>query len=208
METHPHPLNALDLLIKLLGKLPGLGQRSARRIALQLIKKRELLLQPLLQALLAVEAQVQSCSLCGNLDVASVCGICQDSRRDRQLLCVVEEVADLWALERSGSYRGLYHVLGGHLSALDGVGPSELRIQALVDRVNDNRLELEDRVQEVMLATNATVEGQTTAFYITEQLKPSGVRVTRLAFGLPLGGELDYLDDGTLSTAIQARQVF
>lgn len=193
---------ALEQLIKLLGKLPGLGQRSARRMALHLIKKRETLLQPLLQALTLVDAEVQSCQHCGNWDTSPICAICQDDARDQQLLCVVEEVADLWAIERSGGYRGLYHVLGGHLSALDGVGPGDLRIDQLLTRVKAGA------VREVLLATNATVEGQTTAFYVTEQLKPTGVRLTRLAFGVPLGGELDYLDDGTLTTAIQARSSF
>jgi recombination protein RecR len=193
---------ALEQLIKLLSKMPGLGQRSARRMALHLIKKRETLMQPLLQALATVEAEVQSCDRCGNLDTAPICAICQDDNRDPQLLCVVEEVADLWAIERSGGYRGLYHVLGGHLSALDGVGPGDLRIAELLERVAAGA------VREVLLATNATVEGQTTAFYVTEQLKPTGVRMTRLAFGVPLGGELDYLDDGTLTTAIQARSSF
>ena len=145
---------------------------------------------------------MQSCDRCGNLDTAPICAICQDDARDPQLLCVVEEVADLWAIERSGGYRGLYHVLGGHLSALDGVGPGDLRMAELLERVAAGA------VREVLLATNATVEGQTTAFYVTEQLKPTGIRMTRLAFGVPLGGELDYLDDGTLTTAIQARSSF
>jgi len=190
----------LDRLILLLAKLPGLGPRSARRAALQLIKRREALLEPLAAALAAAAQNVRVCSICGNLDTIDPCGICADPRRDRALLCVVEDVADVWALERSGAYRGLYHVLGGTLSALDGRGPEELRIAPLIARAGASG------IAEVILATSATVEGQTTAHYIADRLAGLAPSVTRLAHGVPVGGELDYLDDGTLSTALKARR--
>ena len=191
----------LDRLIQLLSKLPGLGPRSARRAALFLLKRRESLMEPLAAALAETAAKIQPCSLCGNLDTADPCILCRDARRDQGLICVVEDVADLWAIERSASYHGLYHVLGGTLSALDGVGPEDLRIEPLVKRVGQNK------AREVILAMNATVEGQTTAHYVMDRLAETGVRVSRLAHGVPVGGELDYLDEGTLSAALAARKL-
>lgn len=189
----------IDRLIKLLARLPGLGPRSARRAALSLLKKRESLMEPLTQALATAASSIKACSQCGNLDDVDPCLICQDEKRDNSLICIVEDVADLWALERTGSYKGRYHVLGGVLSALDGVGPEDLNIGTLVDRVRAGG------VSEVILATNVTVDGQTTAHYITDRLASSGVKITRLAHGVPVGGELEYLDDGTLMTALKAR---
>lgn len=193
-------MSPLEQLIQLLAKLPGLGPRSARRATLHLLKRREALLMPLIEAAAEAARIVKSCSICGNLDSQDPCAICADPRRDPALLCIVEDVADLWALERTGSFRGCYHVLGGTLSALDGVGPEELRIPALVARARP------PAVAEVILATGATVDGQTTAHYIAERLAGSGIAVTRLAHGVPLGGELDYLDDGTLNAALKARR--
>jgi recombination protein RecR len=190
----------IERLIQLLAKLPGLGPRSARRAALHLIKRREALLEPLADALAAAAERVRSCSRCGNIDTSDPCAICADLRRDASLLCVVEEVADLWALERAAAFKGRYHVLGGTLSALDGVGPDQLNIPKLIQRVRG------EGVKEVILATNATVDGQTTAHYIADRLAPLGVAVSRLAHGVPLGGELDYLDDGTLAAALKARR--
>jgi|TARA_R110002096_G_scaffold320929_3_gene514933 recombination protein RecR len=192
----------LDQLIQLLSKLPGLGPRSARRAALQLIKRKDSIMRPLSTALAEVAEHVNPCSTCGNLDTSDPCHICEGDRRDRTTICVVEDVADLWALERSGTYRGLYHVIGGTLSALDGVGPDDLNISPLIERAR------EDLVTEVIIATNATVDGQTTAHYITDRLKDSSVTVTRLAHGVPVGGELDYLDDGTLTAAMSSRRPF
>lgn len=194
--------NELDHLISLLGKVPGLGPRSARRAALQLIKKKDSLMKPLSSALADVAENVHPCSTCGNLDVENPCHICESTKRDRSTICVIEDVSDLWALDRAGSYRGLYHVIGGTLSALDGVGPDDLNINTLIERASDPDL------KEVIIATNATVDGQTTAHYITEQLKTFDVEVTRLAHGVPIGGELDYLDDGTLTTALNSRRPF
>lgn len=190
----------LERLIQLLAKLPGLGPRSAKRAALHLLKRREQLMIPLAEAIRAAERAVRPCSVCGNLDAADPCAICRDPRRDASLICVVEDVADLWALERGGAFRGRYHVLGGVLSALDGVGPEQLNIGRLVERAHD------PAVREVILATSATVDGQTTAHYVTERLAGAGVTVSRLAHGLPIGGELDYLDDGTLAAALNARR--
>lgn len=190
----------LDHLIQLLSKLPGLGPRSARRAALFLLKRRESLMEPLAAALVETAAKVRPCSRCGNLDTADPCALCRDPRRDQGLICVVEDVADLWAIERSAAYNGLYHVLGGTLSALDGVGPEDLRIEPLVRRVG------ETKAREVILALNATVEGQTTAHYVMDRLAATGVHVSRLAHGVPVGGELDYLDEGTLSAALAARK--
>jgi recombination protein RecR len=191
---------ALDDLIALLAKLPGLGPRSARRAALHLIKQRETLLRRLAVVLTEAADQVRKCSRCGNLDAADPCWICAAPERDDRQICVVEEVDDLWALERSGVFRGRYHVLGGALSAIDGYGPQDLGIDRLLARV------AADRVSEVILATGATVDGQTTAHYIADRLARSGVVVTRLAHGLPVGGELNYLDDGTLGAALEARR--
>jgi len=189
----------IERVIQLLGRLPGLGPRSARKAALALIKRRSDLLVPLTEALTDAVAKVE-CRLCGNLDTVSPCSICQDERRDRSLVVVVEEVGDLWALERAGVVNGLYHVLGGHLSPLDGIGPDRLNIARLIERAAAGE------AKEMVLALNATVEGQSTAHYLTEQLAPSGVIVSRLAQGVPVGGELDYLDEGTLAAAIKSRR--
>lgn len=195
----------IERLVELLAKLPGLGPRSARRAVIHLLSHRDTALDPLSRALAETAQSVRACQVCGNLDTADVCMVCTNPRRDRSLICVVETVADLWALERSGSFIGLYHILGGALSALDGRGPEDLRVGELVGRVADGG------VSEVILATSATVEGQTTAHYVVTRLDGLGLpegeapRVTRLAHGVPVGGELDYLDDGTLLTAMQAR---
>jgi recombination protein RecR len=189
----------IERLIQLLAKLPGLGPRSARRAALVLLKKREALLEPLAMAMRDAADAIRVCEVCGNLDTRSPCALCNDPRRDSHLLCVVEDVADLWALERAGVFRGRYHVLGGALSALDGVTPERLNAASLLGRTATG-------VDEVILAMNATVEGQTTAHYLMDLLQPSGVKVTRLAHGVPVGGELDYLDEGTLSAAFRSRR--
>jgi recombination protein RecR len=192
----------IERLIQLLAKLPGLGPRSARRAVLHLVKNREKLLTPLASALEDARLKVKACSECGNVDTLDPCTICADHRRDRSIICVIEEVGDLWALERAGAWNGLYHVLGGTLSALGGVTPEDLDIQQLVNRCSDGS------VKEIVLATNATVEGQTTAHYITERLKNLGIVTSRLAHGVPVGGELDYLDEGTLTQAIRQRRPF
>jgi recombination protein RecR len=191
-------MSELDTLIQLLAKLPGLGPRSARRAALYLVKRRESLLEPLAAALANAAEAIRPCSICGNLDTVEPCAICRDPERDATALCVVEDLADLWALERTGAFRGRYHVLGGTLSALDGVGPDDLNIEGLLVRMRPG--------QELILALNATVEGQTTAHYLAERLAGRNVKVTRLAQGVPIGGELDYLDDGTLTAALKARR--
>jgi recombination protein RecR len=193
-------LSEIEHLIQLLAKLPGLGPRSARRAALYLLKRRDGLMVPLARALADTAETVRTCSQCGNLDTVDPCSLCADSRRDPALICVVEDVADLWALERTGAFRGRYHVLGGTLSALDGVGPDDLRIPKLVERAG------RDGVTEVILATSATVDGQTTAHYIAERLADRGIVVSGLAHGVPVGGELDYLADGTLNAALKARR--
>lgn len=192
----------IDRLIQLLAKLPGLGPRSARRAALHLIKRKDALLEPLAQALAGAAERVIACSACGNLDTVDPCAICADPRRDVSSLCVIEDISDLWALERTGAYRGLYHVLGGTLSALDGVGPEELNVAGLITRARGAH------VREVILATSATVDGQITAHYITDCLNGCEVTVSQIAHGVPVGGELDYLDDGTLSAALKARRPF
>lgn len=190
----------IERLIQLLSKLPGLGPRSARRAALHLLKNRERLLQPLASAMAEARDKVSVCSSCGNVDTVDPCTLCTDPRRDRSMICVVEEVGDLWALERAGAWNALYHVLGGTLSAIEGIRPEDLAIGQLVERARHGH------VKEVVLALNATVEGQTTAHYITEQLKALGIPASRLAHGVPVGGELDYLDEGTLTQAIRARR--
>ena len=192
----------IERLIQLLARLPGLGPRSARRAALHLIKKREQLLGPLGDALKVANERVRVCSSCGNIDTSDPCTICRDPRRDASLLVVVEDVSDLWALERSGAVQARYHVLGGVLSALDGVGPEQLNLDPLVARAG------EPGVGEVLLALSATVDGQTTAHYVIEVLQHLPLKVTRLAHGVPVGGELDYLDEGTLSAAIRSRTAF
>jgi recombination protein RecR len=190
----------IERLVQLLAKLPGLGPRSARRAALALLKKRETLLEPLAQAMARASEALKTCSVCGNLDTSDPCALCRDGEREQGAICVVEDVADLWALERAQIFKGKYHVLGGALSALDGVTPEKLNLPALLARVR------EGGVSEVILAMNATVEGQTTAHYLMDALEPLGVKVTRLAHGVPVGGELDYLDEGTLSAAFKARR--
>ena len=189
----------IDALIDLMARLPGLGPRSARRAVLHLIRKRALLLTPLADLMQNVAATARECLNCGNVCTADICDICRDDRRATGELCVVEDVADLWAMERSGVFRGRYHVLGGTLSALDGVTPDDLRIPRLIDRIAT------EEVTEIILALNATVDGQTTAHYIADQLQ-GRVRLTSLAQGVPIGGELDYLDDGTISAALRARK--
>ena len=190
----------IEALSSALARLPGLGPRSARRAVLWLVKHREQALPALLEALAGVAETLVECRTCGNVDTTDPCGICADPRRDARSLCVVEDVADVWALDRARLFPGRYHVLGGRLSALDGVGPEDLNIAALLARVEGGA------VDEVVLAMNATLEGQTTAHYLAERLEPHALRVTQLAHGLPVGGELDYLDDGTLAQALRARR--
>jgi recombination protein RecR len=190
----------IETLTQALARLPGLGPRSARRAVLHLMKKRETALAPLLRALEAVNARLSTCSVCGNVDTTDPCGICADPRRDARALCVVEDVPDLWALDRSRLFPGRYHVLGGRLSALEGVRPEDLRIDSLVQRIAAGGID------EVVLAMNATLEGQTTAHFIAERIERFPVRLTQLAHGLPVGGELDYLDEGTLAQALRARR--
>jgi recombination protein RecR len=190
----------IERLISLLAKLPGLGHRSARRAALALLKRREQLLNPLADALAEAAARVKTCQVCGSLDTQDPCAICSDPQRDASLICVVEEVGALWAMERAGAFRGRYHVLGGLLSALDGVGPEALRVGPLVVRASD------PTVREVILALPATVDGQTTAHYLADRLEGAEVSVTMLARGVPVGGELDWLDDGTIAQALRARR--
>jgi recombination protein RecR len=192
----------IERLIQLLARLPGLGPRSARRAALHLIRKRETLLMPLAEAMRVAEERIVACSVCGNVDTRDPCSICADPGRDPSILVVVETVGDLWALERAGAIRARYHVLGGVLSPLDGVGPSDIAIAPLVARVAAGG------VSEVILAVNATVDGQTTAHYVTDCLADTPVKVTRLAHGVPVGGELDYLDDGTIAAAMRQRTAF
>ena len=192
----------IERLIQLLAKLPGLGPRSARRATLHLIKNRDKLLAPLATAMAEARDKVKICSHCGNVDTADPCTLCSDPRRDRSLICVVEEVGDLWALERAGAWSGLYHVLGGTLSAVEGIRPEDLSISPLLERA------AREGIKEVVLAVNATVEGQTTAHYITERLKELNIPASRLAHGVPVGGELDYLDEGTLTQAMRARRPY
>ncbi|WP_213272139.1 recombination mediator RecR [Hyphomonas sp.] len=187
-------------LIDLIAKLPGLGPRSARRVALHLLKRNDTLLKPLAEALAEAGAKIQKCQVCGNFDTVQPCAVCQMPGRDDGILCVVEDVPDLWALERGDAFRGRYHVLGGALSAIDGIGPEDLGIASLVARVEAGG------VREVILALNATVDGQTTAHYVADLLAGKGVDVTRLAHGVPVGGELDHLDDGTLAAALRSRR--
>jgi recombination protein RecR len=192
----------IERLIQLLARLPGLGPRSARRAALFLIKKREMLMTPLAAALQTALEKIEVCRVCGNIDSQNPCTVCTDVKRDRGVIVVVADVADLWALERASAINARYHVLGGTLSPLDGVGPQDLTIDALVNRVHA------ERPNELILALNATVDGQTTAHYITDLIQDTGVKVTRLAHGVQVGGELDYLDEGTLAAAIRSRTAF
>ena len=204
MAQHP-----LDQLIQRLARLPGLGPRSARRTALYLLKNRDQIMLPLASEMDHAARTVRACVECGNLDLSDTCSLCRDTRRDSRRLCVVEAVSDLWAIERAGIFSGLYHVLGGTLSALDGRGPRELGIDRLIQRVTrfetNGQASPSDEAGEIILATSATVDGQTTAHYIAERLEHMPVKVTRLAHGVPVGGELNYLDDGTLAQAMKAR---
>jgi len=194
----------IDELIRVLARVPGLGPRSARRAVLHLLKRRDTLMRPLAEALDRAASALRACTRCGNLDTQDPCPICADPARSEALICLVEDVGDLWALERTGAFTGRYHVLGGTLSALDGRGPAQLNLDTLLSRVQD-AARLGESPPEVILALSATVDGQTTAHYLAERLQPLGARVTRLAQGLPVGGELDYLDDGTLTAALRAR---
>jgi len=194
--------SAIERLISELAKLPGVGPRSARRLALNLLRQRTQRIPTLVAALNMALEHVKTCSICGALDEMDPCDICSDEKRDASLICVVEDVADVWAMERSRAFRGRYHVLGGTLSAMDGRGPEALRIHQLLARVK------EDAVKEMILALSATVAGQTTAHYVAERLHGENVKITRLAHGIPMGGELDYMDDGTLSAALNARLVY
>ena len=187
-------------MIELIARLPGLGPRSARRVALHLLKRNDTLLQPLAEALREASEKIVTCEVCGNFDTLQPCAVCRAPGRDEGIICVVQDVPDLWAMERSGAFRGRYHVLGGVLSAIDGIGPDDLSIAKLVDRASD------ERIREVILALNATVDGQTTAHYVAEQLETANVTVTRLAHGVPVGGELDHLDEGTLAAAMRSRR--
>ena len=192
----------INELIRIFSKLPGLGPRSARRVVLQMIRNREQVMKPLHNTLASALESIKTCEVCGNLDTHDPCGICSDAKRDDAVICVVEDLADLWAIERCNLYKGKYHVLGGTLSALDDRGPSQLNIETLIVRANS------EIVTEIILATNATLEGQTTAHYLTNRLQDAGVSISRLAQGIPMGGELDYLDDGTLGAALKARLPF
>lgn len=192
--------HSLEHLIKILGGLPSLGPRSARRVALHLITKKQSVMEPLTRALADAAEKVQACPQCNNLDTVVPCSICQSELRDRSTLCVVESVADIWAIERSGHYKGLYHVLGGLLSAIDGIRPEDLGIESILTRVKDSN------IQEVILGLSATVNGQTTAHYIADRLQDENIEVTGLARGIPVGGELDYLDDSTITTAFKSRK--
>jgi recombination protein RecR len=186
-------------LIRMLARLPGVGPRSARRLALQLLTDREGLMKPLMMQMDKTYGRITTCRTCGNLDSHDPCAICADARRNHAVICVVQGIADIWAIERTRVFDGVYHVLGGVLSAIDGVKPDDLRIGELMDRIKSQN------VQEIVLALSATVDGQTTAHYLADRLKDAGVRITRLAHGMPVGGELDYLDDGTLTTALKSR---
>lgn len=191
----------IDRLIRLLAKLPGLGPRSARRAALELLKKPDALMIPLSQAIGEAAEKISTCNICGNVDASNPCYICNAPNRERGAICVVQDVSDLWAMERAGAFRGTYHVLGGTLSALDGIRPEDLNIAALISRAHD------EDITEVILAMNATIDGQTTAHYITDHLQSAKVTVSRLAHGVPVGGELDYLDDGTITAAMKSRRL-
>ncbi len=199
MTNHPRKI---EQLIQHLSKMPGLGPRSARRAVLQIIKKRESYMLPLAKLLAEVADEIVTCETCGNLDTTSPCQVCENPKRDSSLICVVEDVADLWALERTASFKGLYHVLGGTLSALNGTRPEDLNIDPLINRSKG------ENVKEIILATNATVDGQTTAHYIMERLRGTEVKISAIAHGVPVGGELDYLDDGTLSAALKERKEY
>ncbi|MDG2188003.1 MAG: recombination mediator RecR [Hyphomicrobiales bacterium] len=191
--------NEIENFIRLLSKLPGLGPRSGRRAALEIIKKQDQLLNPLKESFVEISEKIVFCDNCNNIDVISPCSICSDNRRDPSIICVVEEISDLWAIERAGAIKGYYHILGGVLNALDGIGPDQLHINKLIKRIN------EFEVTEVILALSATIDGQTTMHYLSDLLKDHKIRISKLAHGIPIGGELDYLDDGTLMQAILSR---
>ena len=191
----------LKHLMRLISKLPGLGPRSARRAVIHLLQNRETLMQPLAQEIQRAADDIATCHLCGNLDLTDPCHICNHPGRDRHVICVVEDVADLWALERNAAYKGQFHVLGGTLSALDGIGPEDLRLKELLKRIED------DQIEEVILALNATIDGQTTAHFVADQLADKELKITAIAHGVPVGGELDYLDEGTITTALQSRRL-
>lgn len=193
----------LEKFIKLLGRMPGLGPRSARRAALYLLQDKEKLMLPLLASFQDVAEKIVACALCGNQDTLSPCSLCRDDRRDHSILCIIETVGDLWALERTGSYKGIYHVLGGVLSPLDGIRPENLRLDVLEQRLQQSN----GQIQEIIIALSATMNGQTTSHYIAHLLESYPLKITKLSHGVPLGGELDYLDDGTLSLALQSRRM-
>lgn len=194
--------NDIENLIKTLGRMPGLGPRSARRSVLYMLKKPDSYMIPLINSLQRTLENTKSCSLCSNYDTIDPCSICVDEKRNNNIICVVEDVSDLWAFEKDKIFQGKYHVLGGSLSALEGIKPSDLNIESLVNRIIED-----DTIQEIIIATNATVDGQTTAFYINERISEvSNIKITRLAYGIPVGGELDYLDEGTLSASLNARK--
>lgn len=195
--------NDLTNLIKIISKLPSLGPRSARRIALHLIKNKEGVMNPLLNSLNLVSQNIKNCQNCGNLDTQTTCSICQNPKRDNSIICVVEEVSDLWAIEKANIFQGRYHVLGGVLSAMSGVGPNDLNIDSLVEKIKEN-----SEIKELIIATNPTIDGQTTAYYLSEVLKESDIKLSKLAHGIPIGGELDYLDEGTLDIALKSRGNF
>jgi recombination protein RecR len=197
-----HKENDLDSLIKLFSKLPSLGPRSARRIVLHLINNRQNIMFPLMESMKMAKENIKNCEVCGNLDSKNICGICANPNRSNGLLCVVEEVSDLWAMEKGGIFSGKYHILGGVLSAINGKGPEDLNIDKLISRIKD------ENIEEVILATNSTIEGQTTAYYLSETLKEFGIKISKLAHGIPIGSELDYLDEGTLSIAFKLRSNF
>lgn len=192
----------IENLIKAFSRLPGVGARSARRIALHMIKKKDSFLEPMISAIKQVKDNVVICPICGNYDTSSPCDICQNPKRDEQVLCVVEDVSDLWAMERTSFFKGRYHILGGVLSALDGIGPDELNLKSLLSRVDN------EEIKEIILALPATIDGQTTSYYIAEHFKDTNVKISALAHGIPVGGELDYLDDDTIKTALNARKIF
>jgi len=193
-------MQEIDNLVAVFSRLPGFGPRSAKRVVLQLLKKQDVLMTPLINALKLAKNNVCDCEICGNIDTKSPCGVCNDLKRDKTTICVVENVADLWAMERTDIYKGKFHILGGALSAIDGITPQHLNIDGILNRIK------QDNISEIILATNLTVEGQSTAHYLAEILRPYNIKTTRLANGVPVGGELDYLDDGTLAVALQARQ--
>jgi recombination protein RecR len=195
--------NDLDNLIKIISKLPSLGPRSARRIALHLIDNKQGIMLPLMESIILVHKNIKNCKSCGNLDVTDICNICQNPKRTSDIICVVEEVSDLWAIEKAKIFNGKYHVLGGTLSAMSGKGPEDLNINSLVQNLESNK-----EVKEIIIATNPTIDGQTTAYYLLEVLKDCNLKISKLAHGIPIGGELDYLDEGTLDIALKSRSNF